>query len=76
MRDNLYGVIVPDAVIDRLEQAENPKREGGRICAELIQQLAEIPGVAGAHLMAPGNFAGIPEAIALSGLRAPQPATV
>ncbi len=34
-----------------------------------MQQLSEIPGVAGVHLMAPGNFAGIPGAIELSGLR-------
>ena len=69
MRDNLFGVIVPDEIIERLEQAADPKAEGGRICAELMQQLNEIPGVAGAHLMAPGNFAGIPGAIELSGLR-------
>ncbi len=69
MRDNLHGVIVPDEIIARLEQATDPKQEGTRICAELMRQLSEIPGVAGAHLMAPGNFAGIPGAIELSGLR-------
>ena len=37
--------------------------------AELMQQLNEIPAVAGVHLMAPGNFAGIPGAIEQSGLR-------
>jgi methylenetetrahydrofolate reductase (NADPH) len=69
MRDKLYGVIMPDAIIERMEQAADAKAEGGRICAELMQQLNEIPGVAGAHLMAPGNFAGIPGAVELSGLR-------
>ena len=69
MRDNLFGVIVPDEIIERLEQAADAKAEGGRICAELMQQLNEIPGVAGVHLMAPGNFAGIPGAIEQSGLR-------
>jgi methylenetetrahydrofolate reductase (NADPH) len=69
MRDNLYGVIVPDHIIERMEQAADPKAEGARICAELMQQLNEIPGVAGAHLMAPGNFSGIPAAIQQSGLR-------
>ena len=69
MRDNLYGVIVPDEIIDRMEQAAEPKEEGARICAELMRQLSEIPGVAGAHLMAPGNFAGIPGAVEKSGLR-------
>jgi methylenetetrahydrofolate reductase (NADPH) len=39
-------------------------REGIRICVELIEELATIPGVAGAHIMAPGNNAAIPEVIA------------
>lgn len=68
MRDNLFGVIVPDTIIDRLEKAADPAAEGIAICAELIQQLKEIPGVAGAHLMAPGNFGGIPEAVRQAGL--------
>jgi len=53
MRDNLFGVSVPDAVIDRLEQAADPAAEGRRICIEMIQGLRTIPGVAGVHLMAP-----------------------
>ena len=53
MRDNLYGVIIPDVIIERMEQATDAKAESGRICAELMQQLNEIPVVAGAHLMAP-----------------------
>ena len=35
-----------------------------RICVELIEELATIPGVAGVHIMAPGNDAAIPEVIA------------
>jgi methylenetetrahydrofolate reductase (NADPH) len=68
MRENLYGVIVPDAVIDRLERADDEKAEGVAICAELLRQLSETPGVAGAHLMAPGNADGIPAAIDRAGL--------
>ncbi len=70
MRENLFGVIVPDDIIDRLDRARDPRAEGVSICAELLQQLREISGVAGAHLMAPGNFRAIPGAIAASGLRA------
>jgi methylenetetrahydrofolate reductase (NADPH) len=53
MRENLFGVSVPDHVVERLEAAEDPRAEGERICIELIQGLSEIPGVAGVHLMAP-----------------------
>jgi methylenetetrahydrofolate reductase (NADPH) len=60
MRTHLPGTIIPDATIARLEGAADPAAEGGRACLELMQELAEIPGVAGAHVMAPAN----PEAIA------------
>lgn len=53
MRDNLFGVSVPDAVIARLEQAEDPAAEGRRIAIEMIQGLRTISGVSGVHLMAP-----------------------
>ena len=55
MNENLFGVHVPDAVIERLERASEPAVEGQAICAELIDGLREIPGVAGAHIMAPGG---------------------
>jgi len=68
MREKLFGTIVPDAIVERLAKAANPKAEGRRICVEVLQELAEIPGVAGAHVMAPMNFAEIPAAIEESGV--------
>ena len=47
-----------------MEQAADPAREGIAICVELIEELSTIPGVAGVHIMAPGNDAAIPEVIA------------
>jgi methylenetetrahydrofolate reductase (NADPH) len=52
MRDNVPGINVPDAVISRLEKAEKPGLEGKKLCIELIQQIREIKGVAGVHIMA------------------------
>jgi methylenetetrahydrofolate reductase (NADPH) len=54
--------------VTRLEGAGDPAREGRAICVELLQELAEIPGVAGAHVMAPQNPAAIPEVIATAGV--------
>jgi len=68
MREKLFGTIVPEAIVERLEKAADPKAEGRRICVEVLQELAEIPGVAGAHVMAPMNFAEIPRAIEESGV--------
>jgi methylenetetrahydrofolate reductase (NADPH) len=64
MKSHLFGTIIADAYIARLEQAADPAREGTRICVELIEELSTIPGVAGVHIMAPGNDAAIPEVIA------------
>jgi len=55
MNENLFGVHVPESVIERLERASEPAVEGQAICAELIDGLRDIPGVAGAHIMAPGG---------------------
>lgn len=63
MCNHLFGTIIPEAIITRLEQAADPAAEGRRICVELMQELSEIPGVAGVHIMAPGNDAAIPDVI-------------
>jgi len=63
MCKHLPGTIIPDAIIARLERAADPALEGRRICVELMQELAEIPGVAGAHVMAPANPEAIPEVL-------------
>ena len=63
MKSHLYGTIIPDSMIKRMEGAADPESEGIRICVELIEELATIPGVAGVHIMAPGNDAAIPKVI-------------
>lgn len=72
MRENLWGTIIPDAIVERMEAAGDPeaaKAEGIAICADLLRELAEIPGIAGAHLMAPRNEASVPAAVEASGIR-------
>jgi methylenetetrahydrofolate reductase (NADPH) len=64
MREKLFGTIISDAIVARMESATDPESEGQRICLELLEELANIPGVAGAHLMAPGNEAAIAQVIA------------
>jgi methylenetetrahydrofolate reductase (NADPH) len=68
MREKLFGTLIPDTIVARLEKAADPRREGRRICVEVMRELAETPGVAGAHVMAPMNFAEIPLAIEESGV--------
>lgn len=68
MRDNLYGTIMPDGVIRRMEAARDPRQEGIAICAELLQAARDIPGISGAHLMAPGQASAIVASVQLAGM--------
>jgi methylenetetrahydrofolate reductase (NADH) len=68
MKEKLFGTIIPDALIERIEKAVDARAEGRRICIELLQQLTEVPGISGAHVMAPLNPSDIPEVIAASGV--------
>ena len=69
MRNHLFGTIIPDAMIERMEKAADPAAEGRRICVEYVEEIAEIPGVAGVHIMAPGNDAAVPDVIAMARAR-------
>lgn len=52
MRKNVPGVHIPDSVITRLKGAEDQKAEGVNLCIDMIQQIKEIDGVSGVHIMA------------------------
>jgi len=68
MRDYVSGVSVPDTIVTRLEEAENAKEEGVRIVLEIIEQLKEIPGIHGIHVMAVGWEDIVPEIVEGAGL--------
>jgi 5,10-methylenetetrahydrofolate reductase len=52
IRSNVPGIHIPDAVIKRLEGAQDQKAEGKRLCIDIINEVKEIPGVSGVHVMA------------------------
>jgi methylenetetrahydrofolate reductase (NADPH) len=66
MREKLFGTIISDTIVERMDRAADPAAEGVKICLELLEELAAIPGVAGAHLMAPGNEAAIADVLKAS----------
>lgn len=54
MRARVPGVWIPDHILRRMQAAETRRQaeEGRRICIEIIEQVREIAGVRGVHLMA------------------------
>lgn len=53
MAENVPGLEVPDSLVQRISDTPRAKRasEGINICVEIIEQVREIPGVAGVHIM-------------------------
>ena len=53
IRTNVPGVVIPDEIIHRLKSvAPNRQRdEGKKLCVEIIQQVREISGICGVHVM-------------------------
>jgi len=70
MRSNVPGVHIPDEVIERLRKTpkERKREEGKKICVEIIQQVREIEGVHGVHLMAYRQEELVAEIVEESGL--------
>jgi methylenetetrahydrofolate reductase (NADPH) len=62
MRDKVPGVYVPDDVYRRLRAVppDQTAKEGARLAAETVKQVADIPGVAGVHLLIAGNERAVP----------------
>lgn len=54
MRTKVPGVWIPDEIVDRLAKTPKEKKydEGIKICVEIIQQVRQIEGVHGVHVMA------------------------
>jgi len=68
MRDYVSGVNVPDDIVTRMEEAAGAKEEGDRIVLEIIEQLKEITGIHGIHIMAIGWEDIVPEIVGKAGL--------
>ena len=68
IRTHVPGVHIPDEIIKRLQGARDQAQEGVDICVEILQQLKEIEGVRGAHIMAYRQEHRVPEIVARSGV--------
>jgi 5,10-methylenetetrahydrofolate reductase len=76
LRDHVPGVIVPDSIVRRLQDAgPEAQDEGGRIAVEIAAKMKCIPGISGVHVMGLGRTDLIRRVIEGTGLL-PRPAAV
>ncbi len=70
MANRVPGLEVPKEIVDRIKGVpkENQAEEGIKLLCEQIQELQEIPGVAGVHIMAIEWEHKMPEIMERSGL--------
>ncbi|MFZ5591977.1 MAG: methylenetetrahydrofolate reductase [Bacillota bacterium] len=69
MQTSVSGMIVPEELVQRLKNAEDPKKEGVDICVEQIKYIKEnIKGVHGVHIMAIAWEEIVPEIVQRCGL--------
>lgn len=66
LRTKVPGVWIPDSIVERMKKTPRPhwQDEGMQICVEIIQQVREMQGVAGVHVMAYRQEETIAEIIA------------
>lgn len=68
MKNKVPGMIVPDAIIDRMKSAKDAKEEGVKLCVEQIEHLKTVKGVHGVHIMAVAWEEIVPKVVELAGL--------
>ena len=73
MLTSVPGIKFPEGLLERFEQAADPKAVGMSMCIEMIEQLRRVPGVHGVHIMAVAWEDIVPEIVRASGLL-PRPA--
>jgi methylenetetrahydrofolate reductase (NADPH) len=52
MAKNVSGIIIPEEIIERIVKAPKPAEEGIKLCVEQIEELREMKGIRGVHIMA------------------------
>ena len=63
MKKYVAGLMIPDELVKRMQQASDAKEEGVNISCELIEEVRNIPGVRGVHIMAVAWEEIVPEIV-------------
>jgi methylenetetrahydrofolate reductase (NADPH) len=68
MKKHVAGILIPDSLVERISDAADPTEEGLRFCCEQIEQLKQMSGVAGVHIMAIEWESAVPGLVKEAGL--------
>ncbi|MFH1583593.1 MAG: methylenetetrahydrofolate reductase [Actinomycetota bacterium] len=68
MQKNVAGMDVPDKIVEKLKKSKDVKEEGINICVDIIQEIKEIEGVSGVHIMAIAWEEAVPIIVEKTGL--------
>jgi methylenetetrahydrofolate reductase (NADPH) len=74
MKNKVPGMDVPDSIVERLQGVpkEQVSKEGIQLCVDIIDQVRQIEGVAGVHIMAIEWEEAVSEIVEAAGL-SPRP---
>ncbi len=68
LRKHRPNAMIPDSLVNRLQKSADPLQEGVAICSEQLAELATIPGIDGANIMASTDLSLVAEAVSAAKL--------
>ncbi|MDJ0765730.1 MAG: methylenetetrahydrofolate reductase [Myxococcota bacterium] len=70
MAENVAGMLIPEKIVKRMSDTPKERQpdEGIQICLELLEQLSQMLGVSGVHIMAIGWEKAVPRIVEKAGL--------
>jgi methylenetetrahydrofolate reductase (NADPH) len=71
LRDTFTDYKIPDEIINRIKKSGNKeaqRKEGLKICVEIIKEIRKLTGLRGIHILSGGDEAILPELLSQSGL--------
>jgi methylenetetrahydrofolate reductase (NADPH) len=69
--DTFSDYKIPDEIISRIKKAgdkDAQRKEGLKICVEIIREIRKMTGLRGIHILSGGDEAILPEILSQSGL--------
>jgi methylenetetrahydrofolate reductase (NADPH) len=61
---SLPDSLIPQSILNQLEQSANPRQTGIDICAEMLTAISKIPGISGANILVDEDVSAAAEVVA------------